>query len=80
MEELEISVKVEREEDGSFKLDKIRRHMRDVMVGNEGRDVGENMEKTRKGQFRKRKSKRDMYTTLSSTFPSSHPYYYLFCL
>ena len=29
--------------------------MRDVMAGNEGRDVGENMEKMRKGQFGKEK-------------------------
>ncbi|GLJ32129.1 hypothetical protein SUGI_0646990 [Cryptomeria japonica] len=50
-EELCIGVEVGREEDGSFRAEEIRKCVREIMVGEEGRRVAENMDKVRERLF-----------------------------
>ncbi|GLJ32122.1 hypothetical protein SUGI_0646750 [Cryptomeria japonica] len=50
-EELCIGMEIGREEDGSFRAEEIRRCVRYVMVGEEGRRVAENMDKVREKLF-----------------------------
>ncbi|GLJ32124.1 hypothetical protein SUGI_0646780 [Cryptomeria japonica] len=50
-EELCIGMEIGREEDGSFRAEEIRRRVREVMVGEEGGRVAENMDKVREKLF-----------------------------
>lgn len=50
-EELQIGMEIGREEDGSFKAEQVCRSVREIMVGEEGRRVGENMDKVKKRLF-----------------------------
>ncbi|GLJ32125.1 hypothetical protein SUGI_0646790 [Cryptomeria japonica] len=52
-DELHIGMEIGREEDGGFKAEEIRRCVREVMVGDEGQCVAENMEKIRERLFGK---------------------------